>query len=320
MVWEFAGESGAGKTQLGLHVSLGVQLPRQQGGLAGAACYLTTSSKLQTKRLMELRTTCIEFNSPSCSLDNVQTLRCPNIPFLIQVLQTTLPDLVSEKANTSRPVKVVVLDALGELFHTSERTTTKTLVERANSIAEISNAFHSLVSKYSLAVVVLNEVVDTFGFVPSDDTALSYSDQARWFARANTVAGEDRKEAALGLVWANQINARILMSRTHRRRHVEHDHRGRSTEGDTMLIRRLTVVFNSAGVPASVDYVVTRAGVVVIPDESGSQIQTGRRLQVEQQQTRASDVPLSTQIPPMDRYVEEVDESEVAASSSSIGL
>src|SRR6267154_2280313 len=72
MVWEFVGErqvvahihyhwglivqvfSGAGKTQLALQLSLLVQLPVDQGGLNGSACYLTTSASLPTPRLIQL--------------------------------------------------------------------------------------------------------------------------------------------------------------------------------------------------------------------------------------------------------------------------
>ena len=97
---------------------------------------------------------------------------------------------------------------------------------------------------------------------------------------ARTLYGENRKEAALGLVWLNQINARVMLSRTRRRQYIEdtEEEKGqkrRKTEGETdgksdfgdplserepSLIRRVTVIFNSAGPSASCDYVVTSAG------------------------------------------------------------
>ena len=75
-------------------------------------------------------------------------------------------------------------------------------------------------------------------FDKSESGLLVYSEQARWFNRAHTVYGENQKEAALGFVWSNQINARVMLSRTRRRRYIEdtEEEKGqkrRKTEGET---------------------------------------------------------------------------------------
>jgi DNA repair protein RAD57 len=229
----------------------------------------------------------------------------PTIPILLNVLTQTLPDFLKLRSANTRslpPVKLLVIDALAELFHFSTKTTTTTLVERAKYITELSTLLHSLASTYQIAILVLNEVSDVINrdlgpdISTSQSADVQYSDQARWFSRAHSIPGEDGKEACLGLVWANQVNARIMLSRTGRRRYREEveiltrkqkknktgnegDNSpptfsvsvGRATpviEEQAVLIRRLSVIFNSVGRPQSLDYVVTVDGVFTLPDGS----------------------------------------------------
>ncbi len=250
-------------------------------------------------------------------------MSCPTIPVLIHVLSGTLPQFVDSKLAdpATKPVKLLVIDALGELFHTTDKTTTKTLVQRSRDIAEVSSLLHILSSKYKIAALVLNEVVDAFDREPveANDNSVSYSDESRWFGRGDSIPGEDRKEASLGLVWANQINARIQLSRTSRRRYLQDsfaekrlklDDSGvpagasRLASSDTdqaTLIRRLSIIFSSVSSPASLDYIVGPAGISVLPDDHDHKPNIAN--QVSQRSWPAADplvLPLSTQISPLD--------------------
>lgn len=278
--------SAAGKSQFGLQLSLTVQLPPEEGGLSGSACYLTTSSKLPTNRLLELAQYHPRLSSSQCGLSGVQTLSIPNIPLLLHVLSIMVPNLILDQCNSTMPVKLLVIDALAELFHSSNKTTTQSLVERSRNINEISNLLHCLASQYNIAILVLNEVSDVFNraYGVNSDAELVYGDQSRWFARANNIPGEDGKEASLGLVWANQVNVRIMVSRTGRRRYIDAVRsvgtKIRRTDVDTSsststrpgeeastLIRRLSVIFSSVAPTASLDYIVTTEGVSVLVDD-----------------------------------------------------
>ncbi|KAF5367198.1 hypothetical protein D9758_003925 [Tetrapyrgos nigripes] len=306
MVWEIVGESSAGKTQLALQLSLAVQLPRSQGGLEGSTCYLTTSRQLETQRLKEIATAHPIFSELSSGqlFDNVHTLRVPAISSLENILSTILPNFVETRLKDGKgePVRLLIIDALGELFHLTNQTTTNTLVERSHNITTISTLLHELASRYGLAIVVLNEVVDAFHTdiyeTEEDDhfEGLLYASHSRWFNRAHSLPGEDRKEASLGLVWANQVNTRIMLSRTGRRRYLDslpapgdkrqrinsasgslssssnttsQGERGDENDNST-LIRRLTVIFSSVAPPTSVDYIVTTGGISVLPDSEPS--------------------------------------------------
>lgn len=282
MLWEVVGESAAGKTQLALQLSLLVQLPSRLGGVLGSAFYLTVASQLQTTRMEQILNTHPLLSPSLCSFANIQHASVPTIEKLIFVLSKSLPQYISanDQNSSSRPLKLIVIDAIAEFFHTSKRTTTQFLVERSRRLSEIGTLLHSLASKHQIAVLVLNEVSDTIDrdTAPLDSGQIGYKDQFRWFGRAD-ILGEGRKEATLGLVWSNQLNVRIFLSRTSRRRYLEESERPRKihesisttslniSAGDQepVLIRRLTVVFSSVCDPASCDYVVTAEGISAIP-------------------------------------------------------
>lgn len=290
MLWEVVGQSAAGKTQLSLQLSLFVQLSRDQGGLSGAACLISTSWTLPTNRIVEIIDAHPALSPTSCNLSNIHTLKAPSIPSLLYVLSDTLPAFIHAKATQphSKPVKLIIIDALTELFHSTAKTSADSLSQRSKSIGQISTQLHTLARKHGIAVVVLNEVSDAFNKPNDADRGQSgdvlYKDQAQWFGRADFIPGEDVKEAALGLVWANQINARIMLSRTQRlrqlsdidtraikRRKLDHGSSSfNSNQGDddsTVRIRRLSVIFSSVGRPCSLDYIITKQGVVSLGEE-----------------------------------------------------
>jgi hypothetical protein len=229
-----------------------------------------------------------------CSLTNIHTIATPTIPILIRVLSQTFPDFLEARSKklAPMPIKLLVIDALAELFHSASKTTTCTLVERSRNITQISTLLHFIANKYQIAILVLNEVADTFdrglAIDIGDHSDLIYRDQARWFNRAHSLPGEDRKEASLGLVWANQVNARILLSRTGRRRYLnEFPSRGKhrrvatrgpdgfspiprvsATEDQATLIRRLSIIFTSVSLPKSLDFVVSAGGLTFLKDDN----------------------------------------------------
>lgn len=257
-----------------------MQLQKESGGLSGSCCYITTSSKLPTARLLEIQRSRLLLRT--ATLDDIHTISTPTIHILNQVLSVTLPSLLS--TNRRKEVKLLVIDSLAELFHSPGKTGTETLIQRSRDLTESSILLHRLARQWGMAVLVLNEVVDVFDYgAPLDDydqkTSMEYRRQSQWFGRAHSLPGQDTKEAALGLVWANQINSRIMLSRTGRRKYLDDDdapshkrHKNdepqtedaAASHGDSSatLIRRLTVIFSSVGRPRSMDYAITTSGVV----------------------------------------------------------
>lgn len=277
--------SAAGKTQLALQLSLFVQVPTNLRGLSGATCYLTTSSSLPTERLLQIA----ESNGlslPGGGLEHVHTIPAPTVAVLLRILEDTLPSFIEK--NASRPgdkkVKLLVIDALGELFHLNDKTTMNTLVQRSKDITTISARLHELASKHKLAVLVLNEVIDVFDRPLRADGQgdLLYETQSRWFSSA-WAFGDGKKEASLGLVWANQLNVRIMLSRTGRRRYLNEEDLPKrqrqpvvnsstrqaleeSRQQEPALIRRLGVIFSSVSSPIALDYIVTESGISILQE------------------------------------------------------
>jgi DNA repair protein RAD57 len=310
MVWEVVGEryvyqvasrrvhitlttrcsSSAGKTQLALQLSLSVQLPRELGGLDGCVCFLTTSSKLPTNRLEQIAEAHERLSLEHCSLDNVHTIAIPTVDILQTIITSVFPAFIEQQASEPRPVKLLVIDALAELFHSANKTSTLTLVERSKNLVSLSSALHQLAHKHRIAVVVLNEVIERFsrpqyGSQSVNNDLLLYEEQSRWFNTAQYF-GDGTKEAALGLVWANQVNTRIMLSRTLRRRYLQPDDFSKrqrlsastSTvglpdqtasaaqfeESQPTLIRRMCVLFSNICQPVALDYIVSEKGITIL--------------------------------------------------------
>ena len=304
--------SGAGKTQLALQLSLLVQLPVDQGGLNGSACYLTTSSSLPTPRLIQLLHEHPLLAGSRCTLDNIQTSATKSVSSLLHALTDIIPASINAAKDRPAPLKLLIIDSLADLLLEDAKVSTTTLADRSRNLSAIAAQLHALASTHQLAVVAINRVTDVWERRPDADMGfpgeLIYEDHARLFGRAPEGDGAlSKKSAALGLVWANQVNARIMLSRTQRRhhyydyrydRHRTHSHRPHhgappaaaatatatvlSTEGHDrkrqrmdneeedvvqVVVRRLTVIFSSVCAPASADFIVTSRGVEILVED-----------------------------------------------------
>ncbi|KAL5511438.1 RHP57 [Sanghuangporus vaninii] len=297
MVWELVGESASGKTQLALQLCLLVQLRPMLGGLLGSACYLSTHTKLATQRLIQLIRDHPLLSPSICGLSGIHTVSVPTIELLIRTLTITFPALLEDLGGNPdrKPVKLVVIDSISALFHTSGKLSSSALFERSRALSELSRVMHEIAARHNIAFIIINEVTDVFndyysnnqGPVSKDD--ILYRDQARWFGSAHSHPAESAKEACLGLVWANQVNVRIMLTRTNRRRYLDEpgpppkrrQKEGNSAAskaaqdtresdngiGQSIVIRRLSVIFSSVSTPTSVDFIVTNAGISAVHDE-----------------------------------------------------
>ncbi|KAI8998842.1 hypothetical protein BD414DRAFT_135592 [Trametes punicea] len=230
-----------------------------------------------------------------CGLPDIHTVRAPFFVALTKVLEESVPAFADQRLCTpgTKPAKLLVIDTFTDVFDHAQDERYSDTTLRARDLKQVSLTLHRLASKYQLAVIILGGVRDTFPRVDGGDRApgeLRYSDQERWFARAHTLPGEDAHEAILGHVWPNQLNARIMMSRTirtrprsmvHPRAHVCEGGSGpkrRKLEGEQQRVatpapdepvpfRRFSVIFSSVGPPAFCDYVIFDEGVTGIPPE-----------------------------------------------------
>ncbi|KAG8813446.1 hypothetical protein FRC17_001578, partial [Serendipita sp. 399] len=308
MMTEICGESSSGKTQLALQLALMAQLSKEQNGVNSGVAYFTTTSALPVKRLTELASHHPKLRQlPSKSFtDNVHACSTSSVPALISVIKNALPQLCKQAALSKgrlKPIRVLVIDSLGSLFQSVGRTTTTTLVERAKSLNEISQLLHSLASVRNMAIIVINQVTDSFQpvddsyphptFDPDTHPSLIYKEQSVWFNRGPPTGSRSMQEATLGLIWANQLNVRLMLTRTKRRirsapsedKPISNKRQKTSKKMDAaqiaklvamwdaldedegevedlgQLVRSLAVLFSGVSSPVVVDFVVEQQGI-----------------------------------------------------------
>lgn len=220
-------------------------------------------------------------------------------------------------------------------------TSSSFLTERSKHLCVVADLLKALAVTYDVAVVVINQVSDVFprhvpassfgspsaaaGTPPSSawdqtqpfgpgmaqhqassgkgnggDPPMLYASQSRWFSGQSDVLN---KEASLGIVWANAVNVRIMLSRTGRRRMLDQndlrpvkrrrprdqnededqnqdeeaeggaradEQEGRRRqikvdEAKPTLIRRMHVVFTLFCPSGTVDYAITPSGIHSLP-------------------------------------------------------
>ena len=265
-----------------MQLALTVQLPPNQGGVSGSAYYICTREALRTERLQQIIDGHPLLSPQWCGLCNVHTQKAPSYNVLLRLLKEAFP-AAHKSSQDAYPGKLLIIDTFSDLFDATKDPTYDDRYLRAKHLREVSLVLHRLAADHKLAILLLSS--SQFSPVRIDDyeTApdlLLYADQERWFSRAHSMPGEDAHEGSLGLIWSNQLNARIMMSRTTRTRarvDVDPDAYGErpnkkmrldtssasAGSGDEPIpFRRMSVIFSSVAPPASCDYVVVRRGVV----------------------------------------------------------
>lgn len=162
-ITEFAGESGAGKTQFLLSLCLAVQLSSPRG-LGKKALYISTESSLATRRLAQMLASnpILQDLDPSekPSLDNILSTVTPDLESQDHILEYQVPVLV-ERHN----VGLVILDSVAanyraEFEHQGSRGSV--MAARSAQLVKLGALLRELARNHGLAVVVANQVADRF--------------------------------------------------------------------------------------------------------------------------------------------------------------
>lgn len=239
---EITGESGVGKTQFLLTSLLSVQLPPPKG-LGKAAIYISTEAALSTSRLYQL----LRLHPALCdlprdekpSLDRVLGIQCPDLETQEHIIRYQLP-IAIERQN----VGLVVIDSIAANFRAEldkptagngtplrerdEKKAGKAMAERRSQLTRLGNFLRNLAREKKLVILVANQVADRFepaytASQPSSSAAsahitpdpLSLDHQQRWFTGWGDIQewsfASNLKTPSLGLVWTNQLAARIAL-------------------------------------------------------------------------------------------------------------
>uniref|UniRef100_A0ABM5FBP3 DNA repair protein XRCC3 n=1 Tax=Pogona vitticeps TaxID=103695 RepID=A0ABM5FBP3_9SAUR len=243
-ITEIAGESSAGKTQIGLQLCLTVQYPYKYGGLESGAVYICTEDVFPNRRLQQLIEQQAKLRD-DVPPDVVQKIKFGNCIFIEHAADLdAFQDCISKRINVllSRGmVGLVVVDSIAALFRCEFGAKDSAL--KAKYLQMFGGIFHRLSSKFRIPIVCINQVTDTMEekhSVPSSSGRM-----------ARTVA------PALGITWSNQLLMRLMVSRTN---HVMDTARNMPSYGGKLL-RTLRIIFAPHLPQNFCYYVVSSEGV-----------------------------------------------------------
>ncbi|EPZ32955.1 hypothetical protein O9G_005287 [Rozella allomycis CSF55] len=89
---ELSGESGVGKTQLAIQLSMACQISQECGGLQGSTLYIKSESVFPTDRIYQMKRLFVEKEYPGFSddhqfADNIYFHHAINLPHLFDILE-----------------------------------------------------------------------------------------------------------------------------------------------------------------------------------------------------------------------------------------
>jgi DNA repair protein RAD57 len=308
-ITEIAGESAAGKTQFVLGLLLTAQLPVPHG-IQRSAIYISTEAPLNTSRLHQILAEHPFYSAltPSTrpSLDRILTIPVNDLEAQDHILEFQLPIAV-KRYN----VGLVVIDSVAANYRAEHSTkNAEGLADRATELAKLGTLLRRIATEDNVAIVVTNQVSDRFddltgrpiptqdlrrasspgenssparptqGNVPKHlDTIMSLDHQSRFFTgwgseQRSFNKPEDLKTPALGLAWANQIAARIVLKMEADKRIITHSQLASDTGGnlwsDRKKRRYLNVIFCPWAAPTEspVEYEIKLEGIVSVRDET----------------------------------------------------
>ncbi|KAK2993477.1 hypothetical protein RJ640_015161 [Escallonia rubra] len=247
-ITELFSESGCGKTQLCLQLLLSAQLPASAGGLSAASLYLHSEFPFPSRRLNQLSHSFSGSHDPS---DNIFVQPLHSAHELFDVLLKLNPLLTNPPSYL--PVKLIVIDSIAALFRSEYDNNPADLKRRSSLFFKISCKLKTLAKRFSLAVVVTNQVVD---FVESGDGL----NGVRIGNLECLVSSGRRVGPALGLSWANCVNSRLFLSRNEEIVGEEGDDGG-SGVVSSRTKRQLHVVFAPHLPYSCCEFVIVKEGV-----------------------------------------------------------
>ncbi|NJE01993.1 DNA repair and recombination protein RadA [Thermococcus sp. JdF3] len=141
-------------TQLAHTLAVMVQLPGEEGGLNGSVVWIDTENTFRPERIRQIAEA--RGLDPDETLKNIYVARAFNSNHQMLLVERA-EEIIKEKAETERPVKLLVVDSLMAHFR-SEYVGRGTLAERQQKLAKHLADLHRIADLYDIAVFVTNQV------------------------------------------------------------------------------------------------------------------------------------------------------------------
>jgi len=162
-ITEAYGAFGSGKTQLGLTLTVNVQLPKEQGGSEGKAVYIDTEGTFRPDRIKQIAEG-IGAN-PEKVLKNILVARAFNSDHQILLLDK-ITEMIKEN---NEPIKLVVIDSLTAHFR-AEFSGRGQLADRQQKLNKYLHHLMKLAEQHNIAIYVTNQVMANPAMMFGDPT------------------------------------------------------------------------------------------------------------------------------------------------------
>jgi len=154
-ITEFYAAFGAGKSQMCHQLAVTVQLPVEQGGLAGKVLYIDTEQVFRPERVIEIASRFDYFkDNPKKVLDGIIFAEA-----YTSAHQMLLLDAADEVIKDNK-VKLIIIDALMSHFR-SEYIGREMLATRQQQLNKHLHKLTRLLRAFECAAVIANQVTDT---------------------------------------------------------------------------------------------------------------------------------------------------------------
>jgi len=150
-ITEAYGAFGSGKTQLGLSLAVGVQLPVEQGGANGKAVYIDTEGTFRPARVRQFAEG-LGANGDKV-LKNILVARAFNSDHQILLL-----DRIAEMVKDGEPIRLIVVDSLTAHFR-AEYSGRGQLADRQQKLNKYLHSLMKIAEQLNIAVYVTNQVM-----------------------------------------------------------------------------------------------------------------------------------------------------------------
>ncbi|KAK1262206.1 hypothetical protein QJS04_geneDACA020546 [Acorus gramineus] len=170
-VTEVGGVPGIGKTQLGIQLAVNVQIPADYGGIGGKAVYIDTEGSFMVERASQIAEACIRETLDNFVFQHKDYQMCPEgmqtNTFLSNIFyfricsyteQIAVINYLDEFISEHKDVKIVIIDSI--TFHFRQDFDDMAL--RTRVLSGLALQLMKLAKKYSLAIVLLNQVTTKF--------------------------------------------------------------------------------------------------------------------------------------------------------------
>ncbi|XP_074147171.1 DNA repair protein XRCC3-like isoform X1 [Sminthopsis crassicaudata] len=239
---ELVGQSSAGKTQIGLQLSLCVQYPYEYGGLESGVMYICTEDVFPDKRLQQLIALQHQLRTDVPG-EIIKKIKFGNSIFIEHAADIdTLFECIAKRAPillSRGMVRLIIIDSIAALFRCEFGI--QQSITKAKYLQTLGAKLHQLSNEFQSPVLCINQITSTV--------------DERGLAGTNMDVLE-KVSPALGITWSNQLLMRLMVSRPSYEFSRDTD---ASTAGT--VIRTLSVIFAPHLPQSCCHYIVNAEGV-----------------------------------------------------------